>query len=310
MNAIKKTGEKLNSFTIKWAEFIIKYKWGVLLSSILLAVGLASQGSMEFDGDYHVYFSDDNPELLAFDGLQQKYTKDDNAFIVLTPKDGNVFTIKNLSAIEELTTEAWKTPFSTRVDAITNFQHTRAIDDDLYVEDLSYETSNKSEAEIASIKEIALNEPLLVNRLVNEDGSITAINVNVNFPNLSLDENPRTVTFVRGMIEDFKKKHPQFEVHVSGMVMLHDAMFTSSQKDMIYTVIMLGIIILMIILLTRSFYSTVVTLITIIFSVAASIAFMGIAGVKLTPSSSPFPTIVMTLAVADSIHIHLHASIY
>ncbi len=79
---------------------------------------------MEFDGDYHAYFGDDNPELLAFDGLQQKYTKDDNIFIVLTAKNGDVFTKENLLAIEELTAKAWKTPFSTHVDEITNFQHT------------------------------------------------------------------------------------------------------------------------------------------------------------------------------------------
>jgi predicted RND superfamily exporter protein len=303
MNTLKKTENKLNKFAIKWAEFIIKYKWGVLLTSILLVFGIASQGKMEFDGDYHTYFSSDNPELLAFDGLQEKYTKDDNAFIVLTAKNGNIFTKKNLVAIEALATEAWNTPFSNRVDAITNFQHTRADNDDLYVEDLSYESNLKSESDITLIREIALKEPLLINRLINEDGSITAINVNVTFPGLSDDENSKTVAFVRNMIEEFKEKHPQFDVHLSGIVMLQDAMFSTAQKDMMYTLIMFVIVILMIIILTRSFYSTVVTLLTIIFSIAVAIGFLGITGIKLTPSSASFPTIVLTLAVADSIHI-------
>ncbi len=303
MSALKKTEEKLNAFAIKWGEFIIKYKWGVLLASILLAFGIASHGKMEFDGDYHTYFSDDNPELLAFDGLQEKYTKDDNAFIVLTAKNGDIFTKENLMAIEELAAEAWNTPFSNRVDAITNFQHTRADNDDLYVEDLSYETSLKSEEDIKRIREIALKEPLLVNRLINKDGSITAVNVNVTFPGLSDDENPKTVAFVRNMIEEFKQKHPQFDVHLSGIVMLQDAMFSTAQKDMMYTMIMFVIVILMIIILTRSFLSTIVTLLTIIFSIAVAIGFLGLAGIKLTPSSASFPTIVLTLAVADSIHI-------
>ncbi|NMH85985.1 efflux RND transporter permease subunit [Flavivirga algicola] len=303
MNTLKKTEEKLNSFTIKWAEFIIKYKWGILLGSILLTYGIASQGKMEFDGDYHTYFSDDNPELLAFDGLQEKYTKDDNALIVLTAKNGDIFTKENLTAIEELTAEAWNTPFSNRVDAITNFQYTRADSDDLYVEDLSYETSLKSEEDIKQIREIALKDPLLVNRLINDNGSITAINVNVTFPGLKDDENPKTVAFVRDMIEKFKQKHPQFDVHLSGIVMLQDAMFSTAQKDMMYTMIMFVIVILMIVILTRSFYSTVATLLTIIFSIAVSIGFLGIAGIKLTPSSASFPTIILTLAVADSIHI-------
>lgn len=303
MNALKKTEEKLNSFAINWAEFIIKYRWGVLLASILLVLIIASKGKMEFDGDYHTYFSADNPELLAFDGLQQKYTKDDNAFIVLTAKNGNVFTKENLMAIEELAAEAWNVPFSNRVDAITNFQYTRAENDDLYVEDLSYETVLKSEEDIRRIREIALKEPLLVNRLVSENGSITAVNVNVTFPGLSDDENPKTVAFVRNLIKEFKEKHPQFEVHLSGIVMLQDAMYSTAQEDMGYTLIMFAIVIVMIILLTRSFYSTVVTLFIIIFSIAVAIGFLGIAGIKLTPSSASFPTIILTLAVADSIHI-------
>ncbi|MEM6813782.1 MAG: MMPL family transporter [Bacteroidota bacterium] len=303
MNALKKTDSKLNSFSTKWAELVLKYKWGVLLASILLALGIASQGKMEFDGDYHTYFSDDNPELLAFDGLQEKYTKDDNAFIVLTAKNGDVFTKKNLMAIEELTAQAWNTPFSNRVDAITNFQYTRADGDDLYVEDLSYETFSKSEQDIKRIRQIALSEPLLLNRLINKDGSITAVNINVTFPGLRDDENPKTVAFVRDLIEEFQEKHPQFDVHLSGIVMLQDAMFTTAQKDMMYTVIMFVIVIVMLIILTRSFYGTVVTLLTIIFSIAVSIGFLGIAGIKLTPSSGSFQTIVLTLAVADSIHI-------
>ncbi len=84
-----------NMFAKKWAEFVIKNKWGVLLGSLLLVMGLASQGKMEFDGDYHVFFSKSNPELEAFDALQEKYTKDDNVILVVSPKNKNVFTKEN-----------------------------------------------------------------------------------------------------------------------------------------------------------------------------------------------------------------------
>ena len=107
---------------------------------------------MEFDGDYHVFFSKSNPELEAFDGLQEKYSKVDNIIMVLAPKNKNVFTKENLIAIEELTAEAWNTPYSSRVDALTNYQHTRAEGDDLYVEDLSYESENLTAERIEEIK--------------------------------------------------------------------------------------------------------------------------------------------------------------
>ncbi|WP_299213338.1 efflux RND transporter permease subunit [uncultured Aquimarina sp.] len=304
MNAIKKMSTATNAFAKRWAEFVIKFKWPVLIVTLVLAMGLGSQGNMEFDGDYHVFFSKSNPELEAFDALQEKYTKDDNVVIVLTPSNGDIFTKENLTAIEELTANAWNTPYSSRVDAVTNFQHTSAQGDDLYVDDLSYESSTKTEAEIAVIKEKALKEPLLVNRILNEIGSVTAINVTVRLPGEdSAKEIPEVTAFIRGTIADFKTKYPNFEVHSSGLVPLNTAFFESSMNDLMLTMIMLIIVIITTFVLTRSIYSTVATFIVVMFSIMSAVGFVGLMGIKLTPPSSVFPTVILTLAVADSIHI-------
>ncbi|NMH89198.1 efflux RND transporter permease subunit [Flavivirga algicola] len=304
MNAIKKARNATTVFTRNWANFVIKYKWPVLLVSLTLALGLGSQGSMEFDGDYHVFFSKANPELEAFDALQEKYTKDDNVILVLSPSNGNLFTKENLTAIEELTAEAWNTPYSSRVDALTNFQHTSADGDDLYVDDLSYESSLKTDAEILEIKEKALKEPLLVNRILNEEGSVTAINITVRLPGEDINEIPGEVTpFVRNMISDFKEKHPNFEVHTSGLIPMNTAFFESSMKDMALTMIMLIIVIITTFILTRNIWSTLATLVVVMFSIMSAVGFVGLMGIKMTPPSAVFPTMILTLAVADSIHI-------
>ncbi|PCJ94546.1 MAG: RND transporter [Flavobacteriaceae bacterium] len=304
MNKLKQSKSAMNSFAQKWGEFMIKKKWVVLLLTTVLALGLGSQGKMEFDGDYHVFFSESNPELEAFDALQEKYTKDDNVVIVLSPDNGNIFTKSNLVAIEELTAEAWNTPYSSRVDAITNFQHTSAEGDDLYVDDLSYESALKTSAEIQEIKQIALKEPLLVNRIINEKGSVTAINVTVKLPGKdSAKEIPEVTAFTRNMIEEFIAKHPNFKVHTSGLVPLNTAFFEASMRDMGLTGIMLLIVIIVTLILTRSFFSTLATLVVILFSIMSAVGFIGIMGIKLTPPSAVFSTMILTLAVADSIHV-------
>ena len=304
MNALKKAGTYANKFAIKWAEFVIRYKWPVLIGTILLAFGLASQGKMEFDGDYHVFFSQSNPELEAFDALQEKYTKDDNVILVLAPENGDVFTKENLIAIEELTAEAWNTPYSSRVDAITNFQHTRAEGDDLYVDDLSYDSASKTAAEVQDIRTIALKEPLLIHRLINEVGSVTAINVTVRLPGVdSQTEIPEVTSFTRQMVENFKESHPNFEVYTTGLVPLNTAFFESSMRDLGLTMLMIVIVIVVTLILTRNFFATFSTLIVVIFSIVSAVGFVGIMGIKLTPPSAVFPTMILTLAVADSIHI-------
>jgi len=304
MNALKKAGDSANIFATKWAKFVVKFRWPVLLGTLALALGLGSQGAMEFDGDYHVFFSESNPQLEAFDALQEKYTKDDNVILVLSPSNKNVFTKENLTAIEALTTEAWNTPYSSRVDAITNFQYTSAEGDDLYVDDLSYESASKTVAEIAEIKDKALNEPLLVNRIINEEGSVTAINITVRLPGEdSAKEIPEVTAFTRNMIAEFQEKNPQFEIHTSGLVPLNTAFFEASMRDLMLSMLMILVVIITTLILTRNIWSTIGTLFVVLFSIISAVGFVGIMGIKLTPPSSVFPTMILTLAVADSIHI-------
>lgn len=289
----------------RFTDFIAKRKWVVLL--VTLAIGLAVGGgakNLKFDGDYHAYFSETNPQLEAFDNLQEKYTKDESVIISLSPSDKNVFTRENLSAIEAMTADAWKIPYNSRVDAITNFQHSRADNDDLYVADLVYGAEAMTSAEIAQIKKIALNDPLLVDRLINAEGSVTGININIKLPGESDQEQPEVSEAVNEMIASWEKKHPNFEYHVTGIVPMNSAFFESASGDSKTLIpIMFLVVLILIGVLTRSISGTIASLVVIILSISLGAGFAGFAGIKLTPPSSQFSIIILTLAVADSIHI-------
>src|SRR5215207_1848734 len=115
---------KINFKPEKMAQWVIHHKWFVISFMFLIAFGATSgMRHLRINNDYHEFFSEENPQLKAYDALQQKYTKDDNVYIMLQPKNGDVFTKETLQAIENLVDRAWKTPYSSRVDAITNFQN-------------------------------------------------------------------------------------------------------------------------------------------------------------------------------------------
>ena len=94
-NNLQTLKKRSGDFGATLASFVIRYRWFTLFISILLVLiaGLGA-GKMTFNGDYHVFFSEDNPQLKAFDALQNKYTKDDNVFILFEPDDKNVFTAR------------------------------------------------------------------------------------------------------------------------------------------------------------------------------------------------------------------------
>ena len=297
--------EQSRTFAEKWAIWVLRYRWPVLVSSILVVLGLGYGGSfIDFNTDYRAFFSDENPQLQAFDALQEKYTQDDNVFIVIAPQEGDVFNKRTLTAIQELTEEAWQTPYSSRVDALTNFQHTRAVQDDLFVSDLVKNIESLSEQDLTGIKQVALAEPLLVNRLVSEQGHVTAVNITVKFPGEDVSEATEVISHTRAMMEEFQNKYPELDTYTSGMVMLSGAFFEASERDMSSLIpLMFLVIILVIYLTTRSFSSTFAALVTIIFSIMAAMGFAGWMGIQLTPPSASAPTIILTLAIADSIHV-------
>ena len=293
------------NFGASWGEWTIRYRWVVLILSLGVVFALGSGASkLAFDGDYRVFFSEQNPQLKAYDALQKKYTQDDNVLIVIEPKDGKLFNKESLTAIEALTDSSWQTPYSSRVDAITNFQHTFAQEDDLYVQDLVDNAEEKKTNEISKIKKIALKEPLLVNRLLNKEGNVCAINITVKLPGEEITEGPEVIEHVRALTQQFEAENPNLKTYLSGMIMLNGAFFEASQKDGTTLIpLMFLAIVLTIFLSSRTITGTITTLVVIVFSIVAGLGFGGHMGIKLTPPSGSTPIIIMTLAVADSVHI-------
>jgi len=296
---------KNNTPITHFAKWTIKRRWLILLAALVITI-IAGSGAtfLAFNNDYHIFFSKDNPQVLAFDALQEKFTKDDNVFIVIEPKSGKVFTRETLSAIEDLEKMGWQIPFSTRVNALSNFQHTHSEGDDMYVENLASDAGNKSDIELEKIKEIAINEPLLLNRLINKDASITAISITVNLP----EDNPKALMEVmkysREMAKDWEKTHPGHKTYLSGNVMLNGTLSEIAMSDMGSLVpIMFLVILIMVLITTRSLSSMFTALFVILFSIVVAMGLAGWFGIELTGPSASAPTIIMTLAIADSIHL-------
>jgi predicted RND superfamily exporter protein len=287
-------------------NFALNKPWTVLLISIILVFGTAfGAKNLVFKGDYKVFFSEENPQLTAFESIQDIYSKSDNVAFILEPKNGDIFTKENLAAVFWLTTESWQVPYSTRVDSISNFQHTIAEEDDLIVEDLVLDPDTLTDADMPRLKEIAINDPLLLNKIVSQTGHVSIVNVTNQLPGINpITEIPEVATKIRDIKAQFEEKFPDINVQLTGMVMMNTTFSETSMSDSATLVpAMFGIVLLIMILLLRSFSGTFATLFVIIFSIAGTMGAAGWLGFYLTGPSVSAPTMIMTLAVADCIHI-------
>lgn len=287
------------------AEWIINKRWFVFIATIAFGIFAASGVRfLEVNNDYHVFFGKDNPHLMAFDGLQNKFTKDDNVFVVIQPESGKVFTKETLLAVEELTTRAWQTPFSTRVDSLANFQHIYANGDDMFVENLADEINQKNSLDIGQIKQVALNDPLLVGRLLDDKGSLTALNITVNLPGKALTENREVAAFVNKMLANWKQEYPGFKTHLTGNIMFTNAFDENFEADMMtLTPIMFLVILTCLLLSTRSIGLTISTFVVLILSMANAMGMAGWLGIQLSGPVISAPNMILTLAIAGSVHL-------
>ncbi len=286
-------------------EWVIRFRWWIIVATLLMvAAGASGIRFLGFTNNYRVFFSEENPQLKAFDALQNKYIKSDNAMISVVPKDGKVFTRETLTLVEELTRATWQVPYSVRVDSITNFQYTWARGDDLVVEDLVENAAQFSDADLERVKRIALSEPLLMNRLVNNNTDITAINITVNLPEKSVQEVPEVVKFIYKMVDEFRPRYPDHDFRLTGIVFLNNAFGESSRRDMQSLVPIMYLLVIVIMgLVLRSFWGTLTVVLVIAFSSMTALGLAGWLGILLTPISANAPNIILTLAIADCIHI-------
>ena len=161
-----------------YGRWIVRNRWMVLVASILICVTAASGvRHLTMNPDARVFFSEDNPHLLALEQLENTYVKAENLLFILAPRDGEVFTRQTLEGVEWLTEKSWQTPYSTRVESISNYQNIHADGDDLVVQDLIKNAAQYNDDDVAAAREIALDRPSLAGRLLSREAHVTAVQV-------------------------------------------------------------------------------------------------------------------------------------
>ncbi len=296
----------MKSFEAAFATWIITNRWKVIAFSILI-VFIPGTGltKLYFDASYRVYCGEDNPQLADLEAIEATYTESHNVIIVVAPEDGNVFTARTLEAIEQLTEDAWQIPFSRRVDSITNFQYTTATEDVLIVRDMVKNAAVYTADNLADVRAAVLAEPALSRRLISESGHVTGVNVTLSMPKDELTTaTPRIAAHARKIAGELETQYPGLKTYISGIVMLDNSFTESAIHDFIYLVpISFVLMMVLISILVGGFAGTFVTMIIIIASVIAAMGTTGYIGFPLTAMSTSGPIIILTVAIANCVHL-------
>ena len=304
-SAFTETKQRMTSIEDRLGNWTVKYRWWILLLTLPL-VGLPALGirNLRIDNDTRVFFGKHNPQYQALKALEETFSKEQSVVFIVAPADGDVFTRATLAALTELTETAWHLPYSSRVFSLCNFQYSRGAGDELIVEDLVPDPNTLTPADLEKIRAVALSESTLIDRLLSRSGHVAGVFVGLTMPEDQATATPEVAQAARAVAEAFRRQHPQIDLYVTGSVMVDQAFGEASRRDLVTLApVVLVTMLVLIGLALRSFYGVVAAVIVILLSMMAGLGLAGWLGISLSAASVSGPGLILTLAVADCVHI-------
>lgn len=305
MKKSESTGTENSTYHL-WIQRLVKYAFPIASVNLLVLLALAFGASqLSLSSGIRVLFSPDDPNLMAEIAVEEAYGREDNILLVLDAGDESIFTTKNLSTLVSITEQSWQVPHSRRVDSVSNFLHTTVQEDDIFINALVDDASSLTPEEIAQKKSIALGEQLLVGRLISSNGQVAAVNITLNVKEdgkaAALAE---AVNYARDIAKQAHLQNPKVTVQLAGLALTEQTLAEVTATDGATLIPLLFVMVLVVLaVLLRSPLAAFCTVITIALSVAAGMGFGGWLGYSINSVNVSAPTIIMTLAVADCIHL-------
>jgi len=257
--------------------------------------------------DTRIFYSEQNEFLLQLRDFEQKFSHNNNVLFVISPRGNgpeHIATPQTLQALVDITDRAWHLPHSLRVESLSNFPKVVSDEDAFSVVEMVSDPNNLTPLWAAEIEAEALSDPLVAKRLLSADGRATGLNVNFQLPQEASEQVHQISMAARAFAEEIERDYPHLQVHVTGNVMLMATYNEASHVDALLLVpvaLLVAAFIIIVFLRSRNASIVVISILGV-----ASGAAMGVAGWfghVITPASIPAPIIVISIALASTIHV-------
>ena len=286
-------------------RWVVGHRWAVIsVATPIIAVAAMGISRITISNDTRVFFAEQNPDYQALTALEHTYTKEQSILFVLAPKDGDVFTRDALAAAVQLTEASWRIPYAIRVNSLTNYPQIHVEGDDLIVGDLVRDPNALSDAQLAQIRQTALSSAALVRRLISPQGHVTSVYVSLVTPADNPGAVPEVAEYAQQLARDLRARHPDIDCHLTGSVMIDHAFAQASRRD-VMTLVPAAFVVMTVLvgIALGSFYGTLAAVVVTVLSMVAALGLIGWLGVPLNAVSVGAPGLMLTLAVADNVHV-------
>ena len=291
-----------------YIAFLKKFKWLIVFGIPLIVLLLASNlKHIEMDGSYRIWFGEDSKILTDYDDFRKTFGNDDGVVIVVKDPNG-IFNKKALSSIDRITEALWRTKYIARVNSLTNYQYVHNNPDepdDIIVENFIQNIDSATPDYFINRKKIAINDPLVVNAFISEDGTTTMISARLT-PKVN-DNSDKSLEIMSSIHEILAPEITKtgYKYWINGGPALNEAFVVIGTSDATtFTPLVLLASLILLLLLFRRVSGSLIPIAVVIFTFLTVLAVQVLLGYKLNNFTANLPVFVVAIGIADAVHIY------
>ncbi|HHG83396.1 MAG TPA: hypothetical protein ENJ82_01500, partial [Bacteroidetes bacterium] len=284
------------------ARIILKARIPILVVVVLATTFMWFNRCTERTHNYGKIIPQNDPDYIDYLEFRNEFGDDGNVLVIAFR--GDIFEREAFNMIYSVTQELKEVSGVTNVLSITNASVIIANPEKEQFDTLRMVSRLvQTAAEMDSVKQRVLGQPVYSGLLLNESNDATLVAVTIDSKRLDTSEKTAIVGGIVSVTEAAAKK-VNLRPHYSGLPYVR-AFVTNFIAEEMQTFLILAILVMAIFLFVtfRSIYAVVIPLIVIGVVIVWALGIMGLLGYKITVLTAILPSLIAVIGVPNSIYL-------
>lgn len=273
--------------------------WVILLSVLTSIPALWALQSIRIDVSSRTLSDPSDPARLVLSKVREEFGSD--LIAVVYAEDSDLFTSDRLERLSLIHQTIASKPYVERVDSLFSLPDIRDVDGILETAPLLAEIPRQA-ADLARLKELGIENPLIRQNLLSEDGEATLLTIYLRPEEVGESELTEVEASLEGIIAPHKAS---FEaLYQLGRPELQSWLLETLESDL-FKILPLAILLLFLVLAInqRSVLTGAIPLLNGLIATIWTLALMSVLGVPLTLLNYIVPVLIIVVGSTEDMHI-------
>jgi predicted RND superfamily exporter protein len=275
-----------------------------VLSVFLLAVAISliiiNIGELEIDTSGKGLTAAGDPAADVLDRFRETFGSDSLTLVILRAPGGDIFTSATLHALRDFTTSLERLEGVTEVKSLATVERP-GLFIGLPVRSRLLQKIPDTAEDMARLRELVLDSPVLVGTMVSESGDCAAISV---FTDPAPGADDFNITFDQAVESLIAEHAAVFQGYQIGEPMAKNAFSNYIQRDQRQLVPWSVVLLLLVLFLAfRNVTAAVLPVLTGGLSILATLGFMALAGFPINVVTAIVPSILIVVGCTEDVHM-------